>query len=104
MQRIRYLIWKELLELKDDPRVFVIVVLAPILQLLMLGYAATTDVREVPVLVVDADRSAASRDLIVRFTASPQGQRARRPRRGNRPGGAGDCKPIAGHHQQLPGG
>jgi ABC-2 type transport system permease protein len=37
----------------------------------MLGYAATTDVREVPVLVVDADRSAASRDLIARFTASP---------------------------------
>lgn len=71
MHRVRFLIWKELLELKDDPRLFVIVVLAPILQLFMLGYAATTDVREVPVLMVDADRSAASRDLIARFTASP---------------------------------
>jgi ABC-2 type transport system permease protein len=71
MQRVRFLIWKELLELKDDPRLFVIVILAPILQLFMLGYAATTDVREVPVLVVDADRSTASRDLIARFTASP---------------------------------
>jgi ABC-2 type transport system permease protein len=71
MQRVRYLIWKELLELKDDPRLFVIVILAPIIQLFLLGYAATTDVREVPVLVVDADRSAASRDLIARFTASP---------------------------------
>jgi drug efflux transport system permease protein len=71
MQRVRYLVWKELLELKDDPRLFVIVILAPILQLLMLGYAATTDVREVPILMVDADRSTASRDLIARFSASP---------------------------------
>ena len=71
MQRVRFLIWKELLELKDDPRLFVIVVLAPIIQLFMLGYAATTDVREVPVLMVDEDRSTTSRDLIARFTASP---------------------------------
>ena len=37
----------------------------------MLGYAATTDVRDVPVVVADADRSAASRELIARFDASP---------------------------------
>lgn len=71
MQRIRFLIWKELLELKDDPRLFVIVIMAPIIQLFLLGYAATTDVREVPVVMVDADRSTASRDLIARFAASP---------------------------------
>jgi ABC-2 type transport system permease protein len=46
-------------------------VLAPIVQLLMLGYAATTDVRDVPMVVADADRSTASRDLVARFTASP---------------------------------
>jgi len=71
MQRVRFLIWKELLELKADPRLFVIVILAPIIQLFMLGYAATTDVREVPVLMVDEDRSNASRALIARVTASP---------------------------------
>src|SRR5262245_21646175 len=37
----------------------------------MLGYAATTDVRNVPVVIADADRSSASRDLIARFSASP---------------------------------
>jgi ABC-2 type transport system permease protein len=37
----------------------------------MLGYAATTDVRDVPVVVADADRSGASRELIGRFEASP---------------------------------
>jgi len=38
---------------------------------LLLGYAATTDVRNVPVVIADGDRSSASRDLIARFSASP---------------------------------
>ena len=71
MRRVGFLIWKELIELRQDPRLFGVVVFAPILQLLMLGYAATTDIRHVPVVVADADRSAASRDLIERFAAAP---------------------------------
>jgi ABC-2 type transport system permease protein len=71
MRRIRFLVWKELIELRQDPRLLIIVVIAPIIQLLMLGYAATTDIRNVPVVVADADRSAASRELIARFEASP---------------------------------
>src|SRR6476659_38657 len=70
MRRVGCLIWKELIELKEDPRLFAIVIAAPILQLFMLGYAATTDVRNVPVVIADGDRSAASRDLIARFAAS----------------------------------
>ena len=71
MRRIRFLIWKELIELGQDPRLFGIVVMAPILQLFMLAYAATTDVRDVPIVIADADRSDASRELISRFDASP---------------------------------
>jgi ABC-2 type transport system permease protein len=71
MRRIAILIWKELIELKEDRRLFAIVLAAPILQLFVLGYAATTDVRNVPVVIADADRSTASRDLISRFAASP---------------------------------
>ena len=71
MQRIRILIWKELIELRQDPRLFGIVVMAPILQLFLLAYAATTDIRNVPVVFADADRSAASRELIARFQGSP---------------------------------
>ena len=48
---------KEFLELRQDPRLFGIVIIAPIIQLTMLGYAATTDVRNVPLVVVDQDRS-----------------------------------------------
>ncbi len=70
VQRLRFLVWKEFLELRKDPKLFGVVVIAPIVQLTMLGYAATTDVRDVPVVVVDADRSPSSRDLIARFDAS----------------------------------
>jgi ABC-2 type transport system permease protein len=71
MQRLRYLVWKEFLELKMEPRLFGIVIMAPIIQLTMLGYAATTDVRDVPIVVADGDRTAASRELVARFEASP---------------------------------
>ena len=70
MSRIVHLIRKEFLELRQDPRLFGIVIMAPLIQLTMLGYAATTDVRNVPLVVVDEDRSAASRELISRFEAS----------------------------------
>jgi len=71
VQRLRFLVWKEFLELRLNPRLFGIVVVAPIIQLTLLGYAATTDVRDVPLLAVDGDRSARSRDLLARFDASP---------------------------------
>jgi ABC-2 type transport system permease protein len=65
-----HLVRKEFLELRQDPRLFGIVIIAPILQLTMLGYAATTDVLDVPVVVVDQDGSATSRQLITRFETS----------------------------------
>jgi ABC-2 type transport system permease protein len=70
MRRVLHLVKKELLELRQDPRLFGIVILAPIIQLTVLGYAATTDVKDVPMVVVDADRSTESRALIARFQAS----------------------------------
>ena len=70
VKRTLHLIRKEFLELRQDPRLFGIVILAPLLQLTMLGYAANTDVTDVPMVVVDEDRSTASRELISRFEAS----------------------------------
>jgi len=70
MTRLLHVIRKEFLELRQDPRLFGIVIIAPIVQLTMLGYAATTDVRNVPMLVVDEDASSESRDLVSRFEAS----------------------------------
>ena len=70
MTRLGVLVWKEFLELRLNPRFFGIVIVAPIIQLNLLGYAATTDVKEVPIVIADGDRSSASRDLIRRFDAS----------------------------------
>jgi ABC-2 type transport system permease protein len=71
MKRLLHIIRKEFLELRQDPRLFGIVIIAPIIQLTMLGYAATTDVRNVPLVVVDQDTSSESRELVSRFAASP---------------------------------
>lgn len=70
LRRLIHLVRKELIELRADPRLFGIVIMAPIIQLVVLGYAATTDVKDIPLLVVDGDRSTASRQLIERFDAS----------------------------------
>jgi ABC-2 type transport system permease protein len=62
---------KEFLELRQNPRIFGIVIVAPIIQLTVLGYAANMDVRNVPVVVADGSRTASSRTLIARFEGSP---------------------------------
>jgi drug efflux transport system permease protein len=71
VQRLRFLVWKEFLELRMNPRLFGIVIVAPVIQLTMLGYAATTDVHNVPLLIADGDRTPKSRELIARFQGSP---------------------------------
>lgn len=71
LRRLKEMVRKELIELRRDPRLFAIVLIAPVIQLTVLGYAATTDIWNVPVVVVDPDRSAASRDLVARFEGSP---------------------------------
>ena len=58
-RRIRTLMWKEFLELRQiAAAASASIIVAPILQLTMLGYAATTDVQNVPIVVVDGDRVA----------------------------------------------
>ena len=71
MRRLWYVMWKELLELRQDPRLFGVIFIAPIVQLTFLGYAATTDVKNVPIVVVDQDHTPQSRELISRFDGSP---------------------------------
>jgi len=55
--------WKELLQLRRDRMTLAMMVMLPLLQLMLFGYAINTDVRHLPTVVYDQDRSAASRDL-----------------------------------------
>ncbi|NOZ78961.1 MAG: ABC transporter permease [Acidobacteria bacterium] len=70
MRGLLNLLVKELLQLKRDPKILAILFVAPIAQLLILGYAATTDIKKVGLAVCDLDRTAASRDLVESFTSS----------------------------------
>ena len=54
---------KELLQLKRDRMTMGMMVLLPVMQLLLFGYAINNDVRHIPTVVYDQDQSAASRDL-----------------------------------------
>jgi ABC-2 type transport system permease protein len=61
---------KELRQLFRDPKTKRIIFAAPVIQLLAFGYAVNTDVRYLSTIVVDHDRTAASRALVEAFTAS----------------------------------
>ena len=54
---------KELLQLRRDPLTLAMMVALPVVQLLLFGYAIDTDVRHIPTVVYDQDRSAQSRDF-----------------------------------------
>ena len=68
--RVRRMVIKELRQLFRDPKTKRIIFIAPIIQLLLFGYAVNTDVRNVATAVVDHDRTQASRELLEAFTAS----------------------------------
>ncbi|MCI0435648.1 MAG: ABC transporter permease [Gemmatimonadetes bacterium] len=67
--RVRSLIAKELRQLFRDPRTSRVIFVSPVIQLLIFGYAVTTDVRSVPAFLVDLDRTQESRALIHAITA-----------------------------------
>jgi ABC-2 type transport system permease protein len=61
---------KEFLQLRRDRKMIPVVLVAPVIQIVLFGYAVNQDVRDVPLVVVDQDHSAASRDLVDRFVGS----------------------------------
>ncbi|OBS53337.1 hypothetical protein A8B73_06465 [Methylosinus sp. 3S-1] len=65
--RIRALIVKELLAAFRDPRARVALVVPPVIQLFLFAYAATLEVTNQPIGVLDQDWGAASRQLVARF-------------------------------------
>jgi ABC-2 type transport system permease protein len=64
------LIRKEFLHILRDPRTLGVMFIMPIIQLVLLGYAATTDIKHLRTAVVDGDKTMASRELIDAYRAS----------------------------------
>jgi ABC-2 type transport system permease protein len=55
---------KELRQLRRDRLTLAMMVMLPLLQLMLFGYAINTDVRDIPTIVYDQDHSAAARDIV----------------------------------------
>jgi ABC-2 type transport system permease protein len=69
-ERLYRMLVKEFLQVLRDPRMRTVIFAVPIVQVLVFGYAVTTDVRDVRTAVVDFDQSTASRELLSRFSSS----------------------------------
>ena len=70
IQRILGVARKELIQLRRDRRTLPLVLFAPVIQLLLFGYAATQDVRNVRIAVVDQSQTPLSRDVYRALAAS----------------------------------
>jgi ABC-2 type transport system permease protein len=70
LRRLLSLVRKEFIQIVRDPRTLAITFAMPVLQIFLLGYAATNDVRNVPLAVWDQDRSRASRELLDAYRAA----------------------------------
>ncbi len=69
--RVLALTKKEFLALMRDKRSRVVIIVPPIMQLLVFGFAATYDLNNVPVAILNEDSGLQSRELISRFNGSP---------------------------------
>ena len=70
MTRFLSLLKKELLQLVKNPKTRATVFVPPLLQLFLLGYAATMDLKKVPFAVLDRANTSESREAVARFAAS----------------------------------
>jgi ABC-2 type transport system permease protein len=68
--RLAALIRKEFIQILRDPRTLGLILFMPIMQLFLLGYAATNDVRNVSMAVFDQDRGAAARALLSAYRSA----------------------------------
>jgi ABC-2 type transport system permease protein len=69
-ERVKQMLIKEVKQVRRDPRMRAVILVVPIVQSLLFGYAVTTDVRHVKTAVYDMDNSVESRELISRFLGS----------------------------------
>ena len=68
--RLSSIIRKEFIQIVRDPRTLILIIVMPILQLFLLGYAATTDVKNISLAVWDQSQTSQSRSLLDAFRSA----------------------------------
>jgi len=71
INRILILIWKELLAVLRDRRSRMSILLPPIIQLFIFTFAATLDVKNVPIGILNRDNGVQAFELVQRFHGAP---------------------------------
>ena len=61
---------KEILQIRRDPRSLLIILVIPLVQLFIFGYAVNLDVKHVPLCIYDRDGTQTSQDLLKHFQAT----------------------------------
>ena len=74
IERLRQILLKEFIHLFRDPHARFSLIVPPLLQMLIFGYAASYEVNRVSTAVLDYDHSQESREFLERFTASSRFQ------------------------------
>jgi ABC-2 type transport system permease protein len=69
-QRLKSMLIKEFIQALRNPRMRIILFLPPLVQLLIFGYAANTDIRNISLGVYDLDNTPESREMIGHFASS----------------------------------
>jgi ABC-2 type transport system permease protein len=70
LRRTLAIIKKEFAQIKRDKKTIAIIIMMPIMQLLLFGYAISTSVDHIPTVVLNNDIGQESRELLERFTNS----------------------------------
>lgn len=67
---LRYIVKKEFLHIRRDKKILPIIIVAPILQLIVFGYAANFDIKNIPTAVYDLDKTPESRRYLDLYFSS----------------------------------
>ena len=70
MKRMLTIMRKELIHIVRDPKTLMLVIVMPVMMLVLLGYAVTSDIENIPLAVVDLSKSEASQRFIDRYWIS----------------------------------
>ena len=70
MNRMLTIMRKELIHIVRDPKTLMLVIVMPVMMLVLLGYAVTSDIENIPLAVVDLSKSEASQRFIDRYWIS----------------------------------
>jgi ABC-2 type transport system permease protein len=69
-ERVKHIFLKEVVQIRRDRRMLMIIFVAPVIQLILLGYAVTTDVNRIPTAILDFSKTQESKELIQLFQNS----------------------------------